>query len=199
MFTIRVAALIVFGVIASGCSITKTVDPIKPAQVTQVCVLDNKDILMDEYQPEVQRQIEAKRIPTKVYVGARPAECSHFLEYTANWQWDMAMYLTYAEFRVYDSKGMTGSAFYDARSGGGRLDKFGHTADKIRPLIDELFGAVTVGPVLVPATPSSSSVSPIEPGSDHESRLQKLQQLHEKGLITDEEYAAKRKEIVEGI
>lgn len=199
MSAIRVATLIVFGLIASGCSITRTVDPIKPAQVSQVCVLDNKDILMDEYQPEIQRQIEAKRIPTKVYVGARPAECSHYIEYTANWQWDMAMYLTYAEFRVYDSKGMTGSAFYDARRGGGRLDKFGHTADKIRPLIDELFGAVTVGPVLVPAAASSNPSSTLEPGSDHESRLQKLQQLHEKGLITEEEYAAKRQQIVEGI
>jgi Short C-terminal domain len=192
----RTFAFVGFAVTVSGCSINKTVDPIKPAQVSQVCVLDNKDILMDDYQPEIQRQIEAKHIPTKVYVGGRPADCSHYLEYTANWQWDMAMYLTYAEFRVYDAKGLTGSAFYDARMGGGRLDKFGHTAEKIRPLIDELFGAVTVGPVLVPATADAISV---EPSSDRASRLQELQQLHEKGLITDDEYAAKRKEIVGAI
>ena len=191
-----VFAFIGFALAASGCSITKTVDPIKSAQVSQVCVLDNKDILMDDYQPEIQRQIEAKHIPTKVYVGGHPAECSHYLEYTANWQWDMAMYLTYAEFRVYDTKGMTGSAFYDARMGGGRLDKFGHTADKIRPLIDELFAGVTVGPVLVPANVESSAA---EASGDRAGRLQELQQLHEKGLVTDEEYATKRKEIVGAI
>lgn len=151
----------------AGCSITQTVDPLKQAQVSQVCVLDNKDILMDEFQPEVRRQIEAKHIPTKVYAGARPPECSHYLEYTANWQWDMAMYLTYAEFRVYDAKGLAGSAFYDARRGGGRLDKFGHTADKIRPLIDQLFGSISVGPVLVPAQNVSTTAS----GGDSAARL----------------------------
>jgi hypothetical protein len=60
----------------------------------------------------------------------------------------MAVYLTYASFLVYDAKGVAGSAFYDARRGSARPDKFGRTADKIRPLIDELFGSASV----VPAT-----------------------------------------------
>lgn len=148
---------------------------------------------MDGFQPEVQRQIEAKHIPTKVYTGARPAECSHYVEYTANWQWDMAMYLTYAEFRVYDARGLTGSAFYDARRGGGRLDKFGHTADKIRPLIDQLFGSVSVGPSLVPAQTESAATTSI---SDRSARLQELQKLHTQGLITDEEFSARRQAIL---
>jgi hypothetical protein len=176
----------------AGCSITQTVDPLQPARVSQVCVLDNKDILMDEFQPEIQKQIEAKHIPTMVYAGARPPQCSHYLEYTANWQWDMAMYLTYAEFRVYDSKGLAGSAFYDARRGGGRLDKFGHTADKIRPLIDQLFGSVSVGPTLVPPQNDSVATS----GKDVRARLQELQTLHDQGLISDDEFATKRQQIL---
>jgi hypothetical protein len=147
------------------------------------------------FQPEVQRQIEAKHIPTKVYTGARPAECSHYVEYTANWQWDMAMYLTYAEFRVYDARGLAGSAFYDARRGGGRLDKFGQTADKIRPLIDQLFDSVSVGPSLPVQTESAATTSI----SDRSTRLQELQQLHTQGLITDEEFSARRQAILEEI
>jgi len=189
----QVFALLAVSAGLTGCSISKTVDPIKPAQVSQVCVLDNKDIFMDGFQPEVQKQIEAKQIPTKVYTGARPAECSHYLEYTANWQWDMAMYLTYAEFRVYDARGLAGTAFYDARRGGGRLDKFGHTADKIRPLIDQLFGAVTVGPSLVPAQTESAATTST---SDRSARLQELQKLHTQGLITDEEFAARKQAIL---
>jgi hypothetical protein len=192
MQRIHVLALIGIAAGLAGCSITQTVDPLKQARVSQVCVLDNKDILMDEFQPEVQKQIEAKHIPTMVYTGARPPQCSHYLEYTANWQWDMAMYLTYAEFRVYDSKGQVGNAFYDARRGGGRLDKFGHTADKIRPLIDELFGSVTVGPVLVPAQSSSAATS----GKDAAARLQELQKLHDQGLISDDEFNEKRQAIL---
>jgi hypothetical protein len=93
---------------------------------------------------------------------------------------------------VYDSKGQVGNAFYDARRGGGRLDKFGHTADKIRPLIDELFGSVTVGPVLVPAQSSSAATS----GKDAAARLQELQKLHDQGLISDDEFNEKRQAIL---
>jgi hypothetical protein len=141
----RIAAFTMVAVCAgmSGCSINRTVVPIEPPQVSLVCILDNKDVLMDGFQPEIQRQIEAKQIPTKVYSGERPAECSHYIEYKANWKWDMAVYLTYASFLVYDAKGVAGSAFYDARRGAGHLGKFGRTADKIRPLIDELFSSVS--------------------------------------------------------
>jgi hypothetical protein len=193
MRRIRAFALLAVSAGVTGCSITQTVDPIKPAQVSQVCVLDNKDIFMDGFQPEVQRQIEAKLVPTKIYKGPRPAECSHFVEYTANWGWDMAMYLTYAEFRVYDARGLTGSAFYDARRGGGRLDKFGPTAEKIRPLIDQLFGSVSVGPSLVPV-PTESATTPSM--SDRGARLQELQKLHTEGLITEEEFSARRQAIL---
>lgn len=193
MYRIRVFALLAGCAVMTGCSISKTVEPIKSTQVSQVCVLDNKDILMDGFQPEVQQQIEAKQIPTKVYTGARPAECSHYLEYTANWQWDMAMYLTYAEFRVYDARGLAGTAHYDARWGGGRLDKFGRTADKIRPLIDELFGSVSVGPSLVPAQTESADTTS---SPDRSARLLELQKLHTDGLITDEELSARRQAIL---
>jgi hypothetical protein len=192
MRRIQLFALLAVSAGMAGCSITQTVDPIQPAQVSQVCVLDNKDIFMDGFQPEVLRQIEAKHIPTKLYTGARPAECSHYVEYTANWQWDMAMYLTYAQFRVYDGRGLAGSALYDARRGGGRLDKFGQTADKIRPLIDQLFGSVSVGPSLPVKTDPATTTS----ASDRSTRLQELQKLHTEGLITDEEFSAKRQSIL---
>ena len=158
MCRIQVPALMAACVGMTGCSLTQVVAPIEPVQVSQLCILDNQDILMDGFQPEVQRQIEAKQISTQVYTGARPAECSHYLEYKANWKWDMAMYLTYAAFLVYDGSGIVGSAFYDVRRGSLRPDKFGRTADKIRPLIDELFGSVSVGPGLVPPGGASSDL-----------------------------------------
>lgn len=184
MYRLQVFALLAVSAGMTGCVMTRIVAPIEPVQVSQVCILDNKDILMDGFQPEIQRQLEAKHIPTKVYTGARPAECSHYIEYKANWRWDMAMYLSYASFLVYDARGIVGSAFYDVRRGSGRLDKFGRTADKIRPLIDELFGSVSVGSGLVPVQTESAATTSI---SD-----QSAQKLHAQGLITDEEFSAKR-------
>jgi hypothetical protein len=192
---VRALAFLLLALALSGCSITKSIDPIK-AEVSQVCVLDNPKVLMDEFQPELQRQIEEKGFPTKAYRGARPADCSHHLEYTANWQWDMAMYLTYAEMRVYDRKGLAGQAVYNARNGGGRLDKFGRTAEKIRPLIDELFGFATRAPIAVRPTTWEAVV---DSQKDSAARLRELDSLKEQGLVTEDEYARKREAILNQI
>lgn len=190
--TYRVLGCLALLLALTGCSITQTIDPVK-TPVSQVCVLDNPKVLMDEFQPEMQRQIEAKGFPTKVYSGARPADCSHHLEYTANWQWDMAMYLTYAELSVYDRTGLAGQAIYDARRGSGRLDKFGKTAEKLKPLIDQLFGSAPRGAAV--EQPASASAT----NTDRATRLRELDTLKEQGLLTDEEYATKREAILSEI
>jgi hypothetical protein len=192
---IRLLTFSVLVLLLSGCSITQSIDPIK-AQISQVCVLDNPKVFMKEFQPEMQKQIEEKGYPTKVYTGARPADCSHHLEYTANWQWDMAMYLTYAEMRVYDRVGLAGKAVYDARRGGGRLDKFGRTAEKIKPLVDELFGSASAAPIAVRPTTWEAIV---DSGKDSADRLRELDNLKEQGLVTEDEYARKREAILNEI
>lgn len=151
----RVTLLASAAVVCSGCSISKTVEPLPSVAVSKICILDNPKVLMDGFQPEVERQLQAMSYQTRTYTGERPPECSHHLEYTANWAWDLAMYLTYAEFRVYDSRGIAGTATYNARNGGGRLDKFGPTAEKIRPLLTELFASTKQGePLSAAAAPT---------------------------------------------
>jgi hypothetical protein len=192
---VHVLPLSVLVLALSGCSITQSIEPIK-APISQVCVLDNPKVLMDGFQPELQKQIEQKGYPTKVYTGARPGDCSHHLEYTANWQWDMAMYLTYTEMRVYDHLGLAGQAVYDARRGGGRLDKFGRTAEKIKPLVDELFGSASAAPIAVRPTTWEAVV---DSGKDSADRLRELDNLKEQGLVTEDEYARKREAILNEI
>jgi hypothetical protein len=51
----------------------------------------------------------------------------------------MALYMRYAEIKVYRSAALVGEAVYDATWGGGRLDKFISAENKIRELVDELF------------------------------------------------------------
>ena len=155
--TARVTLFAIAAATISGCSISKTVEPLPSVAVSKICILDNPKVLMDGFQPEVERQLQAMSYQTRTYTGPRPTECSHHLEYTANWAWDMAMYLTYAEFRVYDDRGIAGTATYNARNGGGRLDKFGPTAEKIRPLLTELFASTKPGELAsAAATPGHS-------------------------------------------
>lgn len=191
----RLLAPAVLVLALSGCSISQTIDPIK-TPISRVCVHENPKVLMDEFQPELEKQIRGKGFQTKSYKDTQPNDCSHRLEYTANWAWDMAMYLTYADIRVFDRNGLAGKAIYDARSGGGRLDKFGRTAEKIRPLIDELFGSAPQGPVAVQPTTWEHVV---DSQPDTAARLRELDSLKEQGLVTDEEYARKRQVILDAI
>lgn len=187
---------LLLGVIAvlalSGCSITKSVTPVK-TPVSQVCIAHNPAVLMDGFHPELEKQIQDHGIQTKSYTGQLPKGCSHRLEYTANWRWDFAMYLVYADLRVFDQRGLAGSATYDAYKGGSRFDKFGRTADKLRPLVDELFGSA---PKVAAIVQPSSWEQVVDRQSTSADRLRELDSLKEEGLITQEEYDRKRQEIL---
>ncbi len=74
------------------------------------------------------------------YSGAPPQDCRYRVSYEANWQWDMAMYLIYAQIDVFEGGRQVGSAICDARRGGANMGKSGATAEKIEPLVAELFG-----------------------------------------------------------
>jgi hypothetical protein len=60
------------------------------------------------------------------------------MTYDVNWGWDLAVYLTYANLRIYEGLTPIGEATYDARDGDARFDKFGHTEEKLDPLLDQL-------------------------------------------------------------
>lgn len=198
LFNIPALILITSVVMVSGCSITQSVDPVHETQISNVCVQKNAKVMMGEFEPEVRRQIEAKGIRTSTYSGNRPYNCRHSLEYTANWQWDLAMYLSFAELRVYEDSQLAGKAVYDARRGGGRMDKFGTTAAKIEPLIDELFDSVEV--VSAGHVPSKPSVAPVADAPRNTAeRLRELQYLHDESLITDAEYEKMKQEILKDI
>jgi hypothetical protein len=123
----------------SGCAINSTVKAVETRDIAVLCVQENPQVLMQAFHGELAAQIEAKGIKTRTYKGAAPAECRHRMEYSANWRWDFAMYLFYANLTVWEADRMVGQAVYDARLGGLNLNKFGGTAEKIRPLLDELF------------------------------------------------------------
>lgn len=193
----RVLMAVGAALMAVGCSITQSIEPLDDVDVGLVCILDNPDIHMAGFQPEMRELIEQRGIHTDVYAGSRPARCSHFLEYTANWQWDLAMYLSYADLRVYDAGGgLAGQATYDARSGGGRMDKFGPTREKLAPLVDELFAEVNAVEPVRDRELTDPSRTPDPGGRSVEDRLEELDRLHARGLITEAAYEERLREIL---
>ncbi|MEY4720233.1 MAG: hypothetical protein RL563_2851 [Pseudomonadota bacterium] len=130
--------IILFALIFTGCSIKNTVIPVEK-QLSELCIKNNKKVLMEGFLPELIKQIEQNNIKTVLIEEFDKVSCPNSMEYTANWRWDLVMYLTYAELRVYESDTLLGKGIYDATWGGARLDKFGKTENKLKPITDELF------------------------------------------------------------
>jgi hypothetical protein len=135
--------LSVFLVMFSGCAISRSVTPVdSTASIRKIYVLNNEKVHMKELVNEVVDQLEELGFEYEAYSGDRPQDALHYLTYTGNWNWDMAMYLTYFRATLYEDGRVLGEVEYDAKMGGANMKKFGKTAEKIRPLMTELLEKV---------------------------------------------------------
>jgi hypothetical protein len=134
------AAAVLFAVANSGCSIKQSVKPVDfSGQPMEVCILKNEDVregFLEAYTSALNaKSVQVKLLPETASLN----ECPTTSTYTARWAWDLALYMKYAEIKVYRSAALIGEAVYDATWGGGRLDKFINAENKIRELVHELF------------------------------------------------------------
>ena len=133
----RLIAVIGVTLLLSQCVISRGVSPAAGlGSGTSICVVKNPDILMDGLHPEIVSQLEG--MGYRVTTVAAPPAAGVYLQYTANWKWDMAMFLAYFKADLKRDGMVLGTAHYDARRGGANMKKFGHTAEKIRPLLRQL-------------------------------------------------------------
>ena len=125
--------------VLTGCSIKQTVKSVELSQPMEICILKNEKV-RPSFLAAYSEALKAKRVQVRTLAeSASLNECPMTSTYVANWQWDMAMYMKYAEIKVYRSAALVGEAVYDSRMGGARLDKFIIAENKIREMVDELF------------------------------------------------------------
>lgn len=132
-----------------GCTISQNVVPVDASkQISKIYLQKNDKVLMEEFHPELLKQLNELGFETESYSAEPPKQANYYINYTANWMWDMAMYLYYFKATVYEQakeagfSKVVGEVEYDAKMGGANMNKFGHTADKIRPLLQQLFAKV---------------------------------------------------------
>ena len=113
------------------------------------------------------------------------ASCDTLLFYVANWSWDLALYMRFASIwmTTTDGRKILASARYDA-SGNIGPGKFIVAREKLLELVDEM--VPTPPPLRVPASAKG----------DARSRLEQLEELRKKGLVSEQEYIQKRQEIL---
>lgn len=129
----------------AACTITKRVSPIPSDTVKAVCVKENPLVWSEGFLPALRAQFERHGIGTSVYKEDQPADCRYRAEYTANWSWDIFVYLEYADVRMYDGDLLIGNATYDAREGSGRMDKFGRTETKLEEIMTRMLTGSPAG------------------------------------------------------
>jgi hypothetical protein len=106
--------------------------------ISKLYVVRNDNLHMSGMQPEVMKQIREMGINAEL-VTAPPAGDVYYMTYTAHWQWDMAMYLHDFSAELHRGNATVGSIEYEVGPWDGLdLNKFGHTDDKIRPLLRQL-------------------------------------------------------------
>ncbi|MDQ2077821.1 Sbal_3080 family lipoprotein [Marinimicrobium sp. ABcell2] len=132
---IALGAIVIF---MTACSIKQTLEPAQLASDADVCVVNNpkvRDGVLSAMSDVLAEKGVAYRI---VESDESAASCDWRIKYTANWHWDLAVYMTYVRIDVYYKESLEGFAEYDSRRGGGRLDKFIDADAKIRELVEEL-------------------------------------------------------------
>jgi len=123
----------------SGCAIHQTIEPASSIVNGEICIIENPDV-RESFLEIYRRELEKKGFQTRVI----PATSTHFdcpqvSRYTANWRWDFALYMAFAEISIYEDGKRVGRVVYDSLQGDLNLGKFVHGETKIVELVSQLF------------------------------------------------------------
>ncbi len=122
-----------------GCAISQSVEPTTSVVAGEICIIENPDV-RPRFLEIYPRELQKKGFKTRVIPATSTLfDCPQTSRYTANWRWDMAMYLAFADISVYEDGKRVGHVIYDSLKGGLNLGKFVHGETKIVELVDQLF------------------------------------------------------------
>jgi len=135
----RILLPLIFGMLLAGCAIKQDVEPAPTTQGSEICIIENPDVratFLEIYR----RELEKKGFKTRVIPTTSTLfDCPQTSRYTANWRWDVAYYLAFADISVYEDGKRVGHVVYDSLKGGLNLGKFINGENKIVELVEQLF------------------------------------------------------------
>ena len=138
-------------VLLTNCVISKTVTPVKTKTVVNVLYIEkNKNFLnsndvtrINQVHNAIVDECRSMGFKVVEFDSVVPKGARHILSYNATWQWDIVMFLETFEGILYDGHQQIETAKYDATRQGARLDKFGNSASKIRPLVHSMMANIS--------------------------------------------------------
>jgi hypothetical protein len=127
----------------TGCvgTIEQKVQPVALSgnEPREICLIENAAVhheFLASYKKALsKRNLAVRLLPPGTALGG----CPLMTTYDAKWTWDLALYLYYANLKVYHNNRLEGEALYDAAKGGTKTEKFINAETKIQELTDQLF------------------------------------------------------------
>ncbi|WP_445936910.1 Sbal_3080 family lipoprotein [Pseudomonas sp.] len=120
----------------AACSSVQKIDPAKSYTGETLCIVENADV-RESFLAVYSKAVEAKGLQVKVLpAGASLGSCEAVSTYTANWNWDLLMYMRYAQISIYREGSLSGQATYDAHTA--VFSKFINAEEKINELVGQL-------------------------------------------------------------
>ncbi len=127
-----------FALALSGCAIHQKVTQAARPSDSEVCLVDHPKV-RDGFKASLTRSLVGQGYSVRpLPAGSALNSCPVSMTYTANWRWDLATYMAYAELRVYQDGQPNGEAIYDSTRGGGNMSKFIEADKKIQELVVQL-------------------------------------------------------------
>ena len=132
--------VVIAACLLAGCAITQKVTPVESLSGKEVCVVVNPAVSQPGVLTAYTRALNERGYTVReLPPGASVNDCPITSTYTANWRWDLALYMAFADIKVYRDGTQVGQAVYDAMQGGANMSKFIKGDAKISELVDQLF------------------------------------------------------------
>ncbi len=141
MFPTRLTTAGVATLLLSGCAIKQEIRAVGTLESPQVCIVSNPAV-RQTFSEALARSLKGRGYePRMLEANSSSTSCPVVLTYSANWRWDLALYMAYAEIRVFKAGQESGSAIYDSTRGGGNMGKFIDAEKKVGELTAQVFPA----------------------------------------------------------
>jgi len=137
---------VLLGFVVAGCAVpAPKVLPVARPFPIEICVIENPRIrqgFLDAYQSALEAKgFHVRIVPPSGAVG----DCALFSRYTADWNWDLAVYLKSAMIWIYsDEHRVAGQAIYN--TGYFKLGMYASAKDTVTELVDQLFPGTVTAP-----------------------------------------------------
>lgn len=198
--------LILSGTALTGCTSVRVNAVAAEHRIDHICIQNNPKVIVSDFVSVMQEGFQSHGITSELGTGSTSPDCLFTASYTARRSWDFAPYLTDAQIDIQRDGRQIASANYHLKGGGGfSLNKWASTRAKMLPVIDELLAQVSPGNRQIAAGSSAPAqlekVSIIKEQTTPElsKKLAELKDAFEAQLITQEEYDAKRKTLIESL